>query len=89
MLNGKLKRRYLDLIGETNTETFYQAYRDNYVRKADIDSIKKWGFNSIRLPFHYNLFATNTNPPIFLNLGFEIVDSLLSWCEAKSNLSNT
>src|SRR5690606_10843885 len=70
-------------IGTTNTENFYQAYRNNYVRKADIDSLKKWGFNSIRLPMHYNLFAENSNPPVFLNLGFEIIDSLLSWCEAN------
>ncbi|HEX9252460.1 MAG TPA: cellulase family glycosylhydrolase, partial [Ignavibacteriaceae bacterium] len=69
------------LVGETNTELFYQTYRNNYVRKADIDSIKSWGFNSIRLPFHYNLFATNTNPPTFINLGFEIIDSLLGWCK--------
>lgn len=77
----EIKERILDLIGEANTEIFYESYRDNYVRKIDIDSLKSWGFNSIRLPFHYNLFATNTNPPIFLNKGFEIVDSLLSWCE--------
>ncbi len=79
----QIKAKILDLIGEVNTELFYEAYRNNYVRKIDIDSIKSWGFNSIRLPFHYNLFASNTNPPTFLNKGFEIVDSLLSWCEAN------
>ena len=79
----EIKAEILDLIGEANTETFYQTYRNNYVRKADIDSLKSWGFNSVRLPFHYNLFAVNTNPPSFLNLGFEIVDSLLSWCESN------
>ncbi|HEX9252654.1 MAG TPA: hypothetical protein VF870_10455, partial [Ignavibacteriaceae bacterium] len=55
----QIRAKILDLVGETNTELFYQTYRNNYVRKADIDSIKSWGFNSIRLPFHYNLFATN------------------------------
>jgi len=69
------------LIGETNTETFYQTYRNNYVRKIDIDSLASWGFNSLRLPMHYNLFTTNTNPPNFINTGFDIIDSLLSWCE--------
>ncbi len=77
----EIREKILGLVGETNTELFYQTYRNNYVRKADIDSIKSWGFNSIRLPFHYNLFATNTNPPTFLNIGFEIVDSLLEWCK--------
>jgi aryl-phospho-beta-D-glucosidase BglC (GH1 family) len=79
----EIRAKITDLIGEGNTEVFYQTYRNNYVKKADIDSLKKWGFNSIRLPFHYNLFANNTNPPVFLNTGFEIIDSLLSWCEAN------
>lgn len=77
----QIRAKISALIGETNTETFYQTYRNNYVRKIDIDSLASWGFNSLRLPMHYNLFATNTNPPNFLNTGFDIVDSLLSWCE--------
>jgi len=79
----EIRAKIVDLVGESNTELFYEKYRNNYVRKIDIDSIKSWGFNSIRLPFHYNLFATKTNLPTFLNKGFEIVDSLLRWCEAN------
>jgi endoglucanase len=77
----QIRSKISALIGETNTETFYQTFRNNYIKKADIDSLKKWGFNSVRLPMHYNLFATNTTPPTFLNTGFEIIDSLLNWCE--------
>ena len=77
----QIRAKISALIGATNTETFYQTFRENYIKKADIDSLKKWGFNSVRLPMHYNLFATNTNPPVFLNTGFDIIDSLLSWCE--------
>ncbi|HMN50411.1 MAG TPA: cellulase family glycosylhydrolase [Ignavibacteriaceae bacterium] len=79
----EIRAKIADLVGESNTELFYEKYRNNYVRKVDIDSIKSWGFNSIRLPFHYNLFATNTSPPTFIHKGFEIIDSLLSWCEAN------
>ncbi|MGB9663429.1 MAG: cellulase family glycosylhydrolase [Ignavibacteria bacterium] len=79
----QIRQKIVDLIGEANTEIFYETYRKNFIRKVDIDSIKAWGFNSIRLPFHWNLFAVNTNPPQFLNKGFEIIDSLLAWCEAN------
>ncbi len=79
----EIKAKILDLVGEANTEQFYETYRNNFVKKIDIEMIKSWGFNSVRLPFHYNLFATNTNPPVFLNKGFEIVDSLLQWCKAN------
>lgn len=79
----QIRAKITDLIGETNTETFYETYRNNYVKKVDIDSLKAWGFNSVRLPFHYNLFATNTNPPVFLQKGFDYTDSLLAWCKAN------
>jgi hypothetical protein len=79
----QIRAKIVDLIGEANTVQFYDTYINNYVRKIDIDSIKSWGYNSIRLPFHYNHFAVNSNPPVFLDRGFQIIDSLLSWCEAN------
>ena len=42
------------LIGMTNTQEFYDNWLDNFVTKTDIDSIASWGFNSVRLPMHYN-----------------------------------
>lgn len=77
----QIKEKIKDLIGEANTEVFYDTWLKNYVTKADIDSLKSWGFNSVRLPFHYNLFATNTNPTVWLTRGFEMTDSLLKWCK--------
>ncbi|KAA3654094.1 MAG: T9SS C-terminal target domain-containing protein, partial [Calditrichaeota bacterium] len=78
-----------ELIGPLLTEQFYTAWRENYCQKADIDSLKAWGFNSIRLPLHYNLFT----PPIedepvpgqqtWLENGFELTDRLLEWCAAN------
>ena len=46
-----------DLIGEQETNTFYTNWRKNFVTKRDIDSIAKWGYNSVRLAMHYNLFT--------------------------------
>ncbi|MBV6511008.1 MAG: hypothetical protein FMNOHCHN_00487 [Ignavibacteriaceae bacterium] len=79
----QIKEKITDLIGAEKTAIFYDTWLKNYVTKADIDSLKSWGFNSVRLPFHFNLFATNTNPPQFLTKGFELTDSLLAWCEAN------
>jgi endoglucanase len=72
----QIRKKIQDLVGTANTQLFYDTYLANYVRRADIDAIKQWGFNSIRLPFHYNLFVEGGN-------GFALVDSLLSWCEAN------
>jgi len=76
-----------DLIGEQETNTFYTNWRKNFVTKRDIDSIAKWGYNSVRLAMHYNLFTLPIeDEPVqgentWLNTGFEMVDELLTWCE--------
>jgi hypothetical protein len=57
------------------------------ITKRDIDSLKAWGFNSIRLPMHYNLFTLPIEKePVagqntWLKTGFELTDKLLSWCK--------
>src|SRR5690606_30951054 len=80
-----IKQKITDLIGEKNTAEFYEAYLANGITKRDIDSLKAWGFNSVRLPMHYNLYT----PPIeeekdgqitWIDKGFEMTDKLLEWC---------
>ncbi len=82
----EIKAKITDLIGENECEKFYSAYRNNMITERDIDSLKKWGFNSIRLPMHYNLFTLPVEKePVagkntWLTTGFELTDNLLSWC---------
>src|ERR1035437_1202259 len=83
-----IRSKITDVIGEDATNTFYNAWLANYCRKADIDSLAAWGFNSIRLPMHYNLFTLPVEKePVsgkntWLTKGFTLIDSLLSWCKA-------
>lgn len=84
-----IERKIKDVIGEANTATFYNAWLANHCRKADIDSLAAWGFNSVRLPMHYNLFTLPVEAePVagqntWLQKGFDLTDSLLSWCKAN------
>ncbi|TRZ44466.1 cellulase family glycosylhydrolase [Robertkochia solimangrovi] len=76
----------ISLVGTEKTKEFYKAWLANHTRKIDVDSLKKWGFNSIRLPMHYNLFT----PPVekepvkgentWFETGFLMTDELLKWC---------
>ena len=76
-----------ELIGEEDTDLFYESWLSNHMRKTDVDSLKKWGFNSVRLPLHYNLFTLPIeDEPVagemtWLTKGFELTDSLISWCK--------
>jgi endoglucanase len=86
----EFRSRLVDLIGESKTDEFFNTWLANHVTKKDIDSLAKWGFNSVRLPMHYNLFTLPIEDEsvigqnTWLDKGFTIVDNLLDWCEANS-----
>ncbi|MEO7047090.1 MAG: cellulase family glycosylhydrolase, partial [Ferruginibacter sp.] len=85
----EIKNKITALVGKKNTEKFYNSWLSNQCTKADIDSLAAWGFNSVRLPIHYNLFTLQVEKePVdvkntWLKKGFELTDSLLSWCKAN------
>ena len=74
-----LKAKLAALIGNTEVEKFYSNWRNNFVRQRDIDSIAAWGFNSIRVPMHYNLFRRCFASDPQNDEGFRLIDSLLRW----------
>lgn len=84
-----IRKNIADLIGTKKTDIFYDAWLANHTRKIDIDSMAKWGFNSVRLAMHYNLYTLPVEKePIagqntWLEKGFAMTDSLLNWCKAN------
>lgn len=73
-----------EMIGPDATADFWQAFRTNYITKADIDFIAQQGANTIRLPFNYKLFTdedymgqTGQKRP------FIIFDRVVEWCKAN------
>ena len=74
-----LKAKLATLIGNTEVEKFYTNWRNNFVRQSDVDSIASWGYNSIRLPMHYNLFRRCFTTDPQNDEGFRLIDSLVRW----------
>ncbi len=72
------------LIGPDAAADFWQAFRTNYVTKADIDFIAAQGANTIRLPFNYKLF---TDEDYMGQTGqkqaFQLIDRVVEWCKAN------
>lgn len=85
----RIRERIAELMGERQTQEFYDMWLANHTRKIDVDSMKAWGFNSIRLPMHYNLYTLPVDKePVagentWLDKGFALTDSLLAWCKAN------
>jgi aryl-phospho-beta-D-glucosidase BglC (GH1 family) len=70
---------FRDLAGPEATDDFWREWRDIYITQPDIELIRKSGFNSVRIPFHYALFAEN-------GPGFPILDRVIQWCKSAGLL---
>jgi hypothetical protein len=77
---SQIQNKIQNLIGVDNTNLFYTAFRQNFVTESDIKALANWGFNLVRVPFHYNILTPANSPGVYLESGFAIFDSLLSWC---------
>ncbi len=82
----EFRKKLIETIGATKTDSFYNAWFNYHFTKTDVDSMKAWRFNSIRAVLHYKWFT----PPIeeepitdeitWIDKGFDMIDSLLEWC---------
>lgn len=85
----RIRERLEELAGAGHTQEFYDSWLTNHTTKADIDAMKGWGFNSVRLPMHYNLYTLPIEKePVagkntWIEKGFAMTDSLLAWCKAN------
>jgi len=85
----RIRERITELTSAAQAREFYDRWLANHTRKADIDSLKAWGFNSVRLPMHYDLYTLPVEKEpaagknTWLKKGFAMTDSLLAWCKAN------
>ena len=83
----EIKNKLIDLMGKEKTETFFKEWRKNHFTKRDVDSLAAWGFNSIRIPMHYNLMTLpiEEEPVVgentWIEEGFTIIDNVLDWAK--------
>lgn len=82
----EFRAKLIQTIGEAKTDSFYTAWLSSHFRRIDVDSMKSWGFNSVRVAMHYKWFTLPIeNEPVagentWLETGFQLIDSLLDWC---------
>ncbi len=77
----EIRNKIESLIGTDETNKFFDKYRANFVTRKDIEMIASLGFNSVRLPMHYNLLSPKDSPYVYTESGFVLIDSLLQQCE--------
>lgn len=85
----EFKAQLIELIGEEETQNFYDNWLDNFLTESDIELLANSGYNSVRVAMHYNLFTLPIQEePVqgehtWLSKGFDMIDDLLDWCEAN------
>ncbi|MXS70924.1 cellulase family glycosylhydrolase [Flavobacteriaceae bacterium W22] len=83
----KIKEKISELIGEDGMNRFYKTYLDKGITEEDIKFLAETGFNSVRLPMHYNLYTLPIEKePVkgqntWIDEGFLMTDRLLQWCK--------
>jgi len=86
----RIRQRIEALLSKEQTQEFYDVWLSHHTTRADINALKSWGFNSVRLPMHYNLYTLpveqekTAGENTWLAKGFELTDSLLAWCKANN-----
>jgi hypothetical protein len=76
----KIEKVVEDLIGKDKAANFWKEFRKNYITEADIKRIAELGFNSVRPAINSRVFLTEGENPVYLDEGFQLLDSLISWC---------
>jgi len=82
-------RSFLNTLAGTDaTNNFYDSWLTNFVTEADIAEIAGLGYNSIRVPIHYNLFFDASGQwidDITHNRGMSMLHQVVYWA-SKNNL---
>jgi Cellulase (glycosyl hydrolase family 5) len=74
---SEIRALVLELLGPEGSDDFWRKYRDTYVTREDISFLRRAGFNTIRVPLHYNLFESDDAE------GFRLLDRLVGWSRAE------
>src|ERR1700731_388647 len=65
------------LLGREKAAAFWKRFRDTYIAREDIEFIRSAGFNTVRIPLHWNLFMTDDGR--ITGEGWALLDRVLGW----------
>lgn len=76
----RIEARIEEVIGKTDAESFWKAYRANYITEADVARIAELGFDSIRSPINARLLLPEGSDT-FDESGFAYVADTVAWAK--------
>lgn len=61
-------------FGEDGAARLMETYRENWIAERDFDIVRSFGFNVVRVPFHYSLLEDDEHPGVLKPDAFHWLD---------------
>ncbi len=71
-------------VGGEGVNDFARSFREAFVREDDIEIIKGWGANCVRVPFNYRIVEFEDRPFSLNEEGIKNLDNIVKWCGKNS-----
>ncbi len=68
----------IDLGGWLSQCDYSKDRLENFIKREDIEKIKSWGLDHVRVPVDYNIFQSDDGS--FIESGFGYVQRVIDWC---------
>jgi hypothetical protein len=78
---SRIKADFERVLGSDALADFVRSYRDAFITEDDIETIKRWGANCIRVPFNYRLIEHEDRPFSLNDEGLGYLDKVIEWCD--------
>lgn len=67
----------------SQTKEFSTEHLKSFITEEDIDRIKKWGFELIRLPIDYFFFESDDQPFQYKEERLKLIDKVVDWTQER------
>ncbi|MFX1247139.1 MAG: glycoside hydrolase family 5 protein [Promethearchaeota archaeon] len=68
----------------SQVEEFSEEHLDTFITVDDMEIIKEWGFNVVRLPVDYFFFEEDAKPFHYLEYRLKLIDQVVKWTQEKN-----
>lgn len=82
----QIRQLVKELVGPTEARRFWRHWYETFMTRDDIRAIRAAGFDSIRVPFNYDLFTPEDHPGLWTGPGFEMLDRVIRWSREENLL---
>lgn len=75
------RQEFEKTLGKEAMEDFTRSFRGSFIREYDLELIKEWGANCVRIPFNYRLIEFEDRPFSLNEEGLRELDNAVRWCQ--------